>query len=49
MRCVVVHDDLRAHNVMAWDFVMGFAKDNELQVHHGEPSHAASHGHHHKR
>lgn len=37
IRCVVVHEDLRAHNVMAWDFVMGFAKDNELQVHHGTP------------
>jgi hypothetical protein len=37
---------------MAWDFVMGFAKDNELQVHQGEPPHAdshAHHGHHHKK
>lgn len=46
VRSVVVHEDLRAHNVMAWDFVMGFAKDNELQVHHGEPPHADAHGHH---
>ncbi len=46
VRCVIVHEDLRAHNVMAWDFVMGFAKDNELQVHHGEPPHADAHGHH---
>lgn len=46
VRCVIVHEDLRAHNVMAWDFVMGFAKDNELQVHHGEPPQAAAPGHH---
>jgi len=46
VRSVVVHEDLRAHNVMAWDFVMGFAKDNELQVHHGEPPHTDAHGHH---
>jgi hypothetical protein len=39
VRCVIVHPDLRAHNVMAWDFVMNFAKDNELQVHQGEPPH----------
>ncbi len=37
VRCVVVHEDLRAHNVMAWDFCMNFAKDNELQVVHGMP------------
>jgi hypothetical protein len=37
---------------MAWDFVMNFAKDNELQVHHGEPPHNGAqphHGHHHKK
>ena len=32
VKCVVVHTDLRDDNVMAWDFVMNFAKDNELQV-----------------
>ncbi len=48
VRCVIVHHDLRDYNVMAWDFVMGFAKDNELQVHHGEPPQAHPHGHHHK-
>jgi hypothetical protein len=42
VRSVVVNTDLRAHNVMAWDFVMGFAKDNELVVHQGEPP--RSHG-----
>jgi hypothetical protein len=31
-KCVVVHQDLREYNVMAWDFVMSFAKDNNLQV-----------------
>lgn len=41
VRCVVVHEDLRAHNVMAWDFVIGFAKDNGLQLHHGAPPDAA--------
>lgn len=46
VRSVIVHEDLRAHNVMAWDFVMNFAKDNELQVFHGEPPHAGNHSHH---
>jgi hypothetical protein len=46
VRCVIVHEDLRAHNFMAWDFVMGFAKDNELQVHHGTPPHNAAQPHH---
>lgn len=32
VKCVVVHTDLRDFNVMAWDFVMNFAKDNDLQV-----------------
>ncbi|MCK9213502.1 MAG: DUF3579 domain-containing protein [Rhodoferax sp.] len=45
VRCVVVHEDLRAHHVMAWDFVMGFAKDNELQVHIGAPLHMENHLH----
>ena len=54
VRCVIVHEDLRAHNVMAWDFVMNFAKDNELVVHHGTPplppGHHDHHGHgHHKK
>ena len=29
---VVVHTDMRSAHVMAWDFVMGFARDNQLQV-----------------
>ncbi len=32
VKCVVVHLDLRDYDVMAWDFVMNFAKDNNLQV-----------------
>jgi hypothetical protein len=29
---VVVHRDLRDHDPMAWDFVLNFARDNELVV-----------------
>lgn len=32
VRCVVVSPLLRAAHPMAWDFVMGFARDNGLQV-----------------
>lgn len=32
IKCVVVHTDLRDFDPMAWNFVMGFARDNELQV-----------------
>ncbi|HPK31211.1 DUF3579 domain-containing protein [Ottowia sp.] len=32
VKCVVVNTALRAHEPMAWDFVMNFAKDNDLQV-----------------
>ncbi len=32
IKCVIVHSDLRAHEPMAWDFVLNFAKDNDLQV-----------------
>ena len=32
IKCVVIHQDLRDAEPMAWDFVMGFAKDNDLQV-----------------
>ena len=32
MKCVIVHKDLRDYNVMAWDFCVNFAKDNDLQV-----------------
>ena len=32
IKCVIVHPDLREHDVMAWDFCVNFARDNELQV-----------------
>ena len=32
VKCVVVHRDLRDYDVMAWDFVMNFARDNGLQL-----------------
>ena len=31
-KCVVVNEALRDLEPMAWDFVMNFAKDNDLQV-----------------
>ena len=31
-KCVVVKRDLQAHEPMAWDFVMNFARDNNLQT-----------------
>lgn len=32
IKCVVVNEALRDLEPMAWDFVMNFAKDNDLQV-----------------
>jgi len=32
IKCVVVNRDLRDYEVMAWDFVMNFARDNGLQI-----------------
>ena len=37
VKCVIVNRELREHEVMAWDFVMGFAKDNGLQTVEGKP------------
>ena len=31
-KCAVVHLDLRQHEPMAYDFVMNFARDNDLQT-----------------
>jgi len=31
-KCVIVHQDIKEAEPMAWDFVMNFAKDNNLQV-----------------
>ena len=32
VKCVIVNERLRDIEPMAWDFVMNFARDNELQV-----------------
>jgi hypothetical protein len=32
VKCVIVNESLRDIEPMAWDFVMSFARDNELQV-----------------
>ena len=32
IKCVVVHHDLRDYDVMAWDFCLNFARDNQLHV-----------------
>jgi hypothetical protein len=32
VKAVEVHSDLRGHDPMAWDFVMNFARDNDLRV-----------------
>ena len=32
IKCVIVNSELRNHEPMAWDFVLNFAKDNDLQV-----------------
>ncbi len=32
VKCVIVNEALRSVEPMAWDFVMHFARDNELQV-----------------
>jgi hypothetical protein len=35
IKCVVVHAALREHDVMAWDFCVNFARDNDLLVESG--------------
>ena len=37
IKCVIVNSELRAFEPMAWDFVMNFAKDNELRITEGAP------------
>jgi hypothetical protein len=32
VKCVIVNEQLRDIEPMAWDFVMNFARDNQLQV-----------------
>ena len=36
-KCVIIHPDLREHDVMAWDFCINFARDNDLQTSEGAP------------
>ncbi len=38
VKCVIIHPDLRDYDVMAWDFCMGFARDNDLQTSEGAPN-----------
>jgi Protein of unknown function (DUF3579) len=37
-KCVILHADLRDYDVMAWDFCLNFAKDNDLQVSETRPT-----------
>ena len=32
LKCVIVNDALKSIEPMAWDFVMNFARDNQLQL-----------------
>ena len=36
VKCVIVNRELRDHEPMAWDFVINFAKDNNLKVSEGK-------------
>jgi hypothetical protein len=36
VKCVIVNRDLREYEPMAWDFVINFAKDNNLRVSEGK-------------
>ena len=38
MKCVIVNRAMREHNVMAWDFCVNFARDNDLQVQFEAPA-----------
>ena len=35
VKCVIVNRELRDHEPMAWDFVINFARDNDLHVSEG--------------
>jgi len=37
VKCVIVSEALREVEPMAWDFVMHFARDNELRTHERAP------------
>ena len=36
VKCVIVNRELRDYEPMAWDFVLNFAKDNDLKVSEGK-------------
>jgi hypothetical protein len=36
VKCVIVNRELRNHEPMAWDFVINFARDNDLKVSEGK-------------
>jgi hypothetical protein len=36
IKCVIVNRELREYEPMAWDFVINFAKDNNLKVSEGK-------------
>jgi len=36
VKCVIVNRELRDYEPMAWDFVINFARDNELKVSEGK-------------
>jgi hypothetical protein len=36
VKCVIVNRELRDYEPMAWDFVINFAKDNDLRVSEGK-------------
>jgi Protein of unknown function (DUF3579) len=38
VKCVIVNRELRDDNVMAWDFCVNFARDNDLQVRFEPPA-----------
>jgi Protein of unknown function (DUF3579) len=42
VKCVIVSEELRAIEPMAWDFVMSFARDNDLRVAEVQPLPMAS-------
>lgn len=32
LKCIILHPDLKHHHPEAWEFVLDFASDNDLQV-----------------
>lgn len=38
IKCVVVHRDLREVELLAWEFCINFARDNELEIREGRMS-----------